>query len=87
MKRIFNEHGEHDASGLHFGSMRRLREAIIEAKLASGNSTADGLIDAIERDFCTSGEARTSPERPIEIREGKNNAKVYVWRGGSGAEE
>jgi hypothetical protein len=80
VRQLFVNHGERDPSGLlSIPSKRKLRDALIEAKLAAGNEQGDRIVAAILRDFCVPEHARTfKPDRLILTREGPRSAKVFT---------
>jgi hypothetical protein len=81
--RRFAEHDPKDPmSRPTFASKTKLREALIQAGHATGNSTADSIVAALVREHCVpKGSAWRVDSRPIVTSEGPRSAVVFEWRG------
>ena len=80
---LFDRFGERDEQGRPvFPSKKKLTDALIAAKHASGNSDGGKIVSAIFRDYCISkGAARRDKSRPIATGDGPRNAVVFTWMG------
>ena len=74
--------GELDDRGRRFfSSKRKLIDALITTKHATGNSDGAEMVTAIIRDYCAPEHATGwGDDRPIVTREGKRSATVFTWR-------
>ena len=74
--------GELDDRGRRFfSSKRKLIDALITTKHATGNSDGAEMVTAIIRDYCAPEHATGwGGDRPIVTREGKRTATVFTWR-------
>ena len=79
---LFLKHADRDDLGhLFFGSKRKLREALVAAKLAAGNQKGDEMIGSIMKDYCIPEYAKDRHlDRPILTRDGDRGATVFIWR-------
>jgi hypothetical protein len=82
LRRLFIDHGDRDDAGHpFFASKRKLREALLEAKLAGGNFRGDEMVAAIMRDYCVPEYAKARHlDRPVLTKDAERNALVFTWR-------
>ena len=81
LERVFQRHGLPDGTGRPaFSSARKLIEALIAEKHATGNADGQVQVRAIRADHCRPEGAVWGDDRPIETSTGKRNATVFTWR-------